>query len=91
MSSHFPRLNLDRPADLEHVLHAINQHAHKVAQMEFGSELERDKALKALVDKMIKRVSIYGQPSTDVSIVDGVHLLTLSRSAFCNRLLPGIS
>lgn len=57
MSDHFPRLNLDRPADLEHVLHMIDQHAHKVAQMEFGSELERDKALKAVVDKMIKRVS----------------------------------
>ncbi|EST05171.1 Kinetochore Mis14 [Kalmanozyma brasiliensis GHG001] len=57
MSGHFPRLNLDRPADLDHVLHVINDHAHKVAQMEFGSELERDKALKALVDKMIKRLT----------------------------------
>lgn len=57
MSGHFPRLNLDRPADLEHVLGVIDKHAHKVAQMEFGSELERDKALKAVVDKVIKRVS----------------------------------
>lgn len=57
MSGHFPRLNLDRPADLDHVLHAIDQHAHKVAQMEFGSELERDKALRAVVDKMFTRVS----------------------------------
>lgn len=58
MSGHFPRLNLDRPADLDHVIHAVDRHAHKVAQMEFGSELERDKALKAVVDKMIKRVSL---------------------------------
>lgn len=58
MSGHFPRLNLDRPADLDHVLQAIDQHIHKVGQMEFGSELERDKALRAVVDKMIKRVSI---------------------------------
>ncbi|SPO24396.1 uncharacterized protein UTRI_03664 [Ustilago trichophora] len=57
MSGHFPRLNLDRPTDLDYVLHAIDQHAHKVAQMEFGSELERDKALKAVVDKMIKRLT----------------------------------
>lgn len=57
MSSHFPRLSLDRPADLDHVLRVIHQHATKVAQMEFGSELERDKALKAVVDKMTKRVS----------------------------------
>ncbi len=57
MSSHFPRLNLDRPADLDHVLRVIHQHATKVAQMEFGSELGRDKALKAVVDKMTKRVS----------------------------------
>lgn len=58
MSAHFSRLNLDRPADLDHVITAVNQHAHKVAQMEFGSELERDKALKAAVDKVIKRVSL---------------------------------
>ncbi|KAJ1026786.1 hypothetical protein NDA16_002083 [Ustilago loliicola] len=57
MSGHFPRLNLDRPADLEHVLHVIDEHARKVAQMEFGSELERDKALKAVVDKLIKRLT----------------------------------
>ena len=57
MSGHFPRLNLDKPADLDHVLHVIDSHAHKVAQMEFGSELERDKALEAVVDKTIKRVS----------------------------------
>jgi len=62
MSGHFPRLNLDRPADLDHVIHAVDQHAHKVAQMEFGSELERDKALKAVVDKMIKRVSLGLRP-----------------------------
>ena len=58
MSSHFPRLNLDKPADLDLVLQVIDQHAHKVAQMEFGSELERDKALRAVTDKMIKRVSL---------------------------------
>ena len=58
MSGHLPRLNLDRPADLDHVLSAIDQHAHKVAQMEFGSELERDKALRALVNKTFKRVSL---------------------------------
>ncbi|SPO45507.1 uncharacterized protein PSANT_03193 [Moesziomyces antarcticus] len=57
MSSHFPRLNLDRPADLDHVLRVIHQHATKVAQMEFGSELGRDKALKAVVDKMTKRLT----------------------------------
>ncbi|KIS68892.1 uncharacterized protein UMAG_02878 [Mycosarcoma maydis] len=57
MSGHFPRLNLDRPADLDHVLRAIDQHAHKVAQMEFGSELERDKALRALVNKTFKRLT----------------------------------
>ncbi|KAJ1026421.1 hypothetical protein NDA13_003802 [Ustilago tritici] len=57
MSGHFPRLNLDKPADLEHVLQVIDQHAHKVAQMEFGSELERDKALKAVVVKVIKRLT----------------------------------
>lgn len=58
MSGHFPRLNLDKPADLEHVLQVIDQHAHKVAQVEFGSELERDKALKEVVVKVIKRVSL---------------------------------
>ncbi|SJX63106.1 uncharacterized protein SRS1_13932 [Sporisorium reilianum f. sp. reilianum] len=57
MSGHFPRLNLDRPADLDHVLNVIDQHAHKVAQMEFGSELERDKALKAVVNKLIQRLT----------------------------------
>ncbi|KAJ9479348.1 hypothetical protein PHBOTO_002829 [Pseudozyma hubeiensis] len=57
MSGHFPRLNLDRPADLDHVLRVVNQHAHKVAQMEFGSELERDKALRAVVDKMLTRLT----------------------------------
>ncbi|TKY89271.1 hypothetical protein EX895_001802 [Sporisorium graminicola] len=57
MSGHFPRLNLDRPADLDHVLRVIDQHAHKVAQMEFGSELDRDKALKAVVGKMIHRLT----------------------------------
>ncbi|SPC66060.1 uncharacterized protein UHOD_04539 [Ustilago sp. UG-2017b] len=57
MSGHFPRLNLDKPADLEHVLQVIDQHAHKVAQMEFGSELERDKALKEVVVKVIKRLT----------------------------------
>lgn len=58
MSGHFPRLNLDKPADLDHVLRVIDSHARKVAQMEFGSELERDKALKAVVDKMVKRVRL---------------------------------
>lgn len=43
------------------MLLVIDQHAHKVAQMEFGSELERDKALKAVVDKMIQRVSLASQ------------------------------
>lgn len=57
MSGHFPRLNLDRPGDLDHVLKVVDHHARKVAQMEFGSELEHDKALKAVVDKMVKRVS----------------------------------
>ncbi|SOV03902.1 uncharacterized protein UDID_04539 [Ustilago sp. UG-2017a] len=57
MSGHFPRLNLDKPADLEHVLQVIDRHAHKVAQMEFGSELERDKALKEVVVKVIKRLT----------------------------------
>ncbi|SNX83824.1 uncharacterized protein MEPE_02532 [Melanopsichium pennsylvanicum] len=57
MSGHFPRLNLDKPADLDHVLQAIHSNAHKIAQMEFGSELERDKALKATVDKVIRRLT----------------------------------
>ena len=39
------------------MLKVVDHHARKVAQMEFGSELEHDKALKAVVDKMVKRVS----------------------------------
>lgn len=58
MPEQFPRLNLDGPADLEHVMSVVRQHAHKVAQMEFGKDLDRDKALRIAVDKVIQRVSM---------------------------------
>ena len=73
MSGHFPRLNLDRPADLDHVLNVIDQHAHKVAQMEFGSELERDKALKAVVNKMIQRVNLASRATIKLIRQQGVY------------------
>lgn len=60
MPEQFPRLNLDSPADLDHVVTVVGQHALKVAQMEFGKDLGRDKALKSTVDKVIQRVSTFG-------------------------------
>lgn len=81
MSGHFPRLNLDRPADLDHVLRVINDHAHKVSQMEFGSELERDKALKALVDKMIKRVSLDRRCDRDLHASELTQPLSISTTS----------
>lgn len=57
MPEQFPRLNLDGPADLEHVVSVTRQHALKIAQMEFGKDLDRDKTLKSTVDKVIQRVS----------------------------------
>ncbi|PWY99498.1 hypothetical protein BCV70DRAFT_201059 [Testicularia cyperi] len=57
MPEQFPKLGLDGPADLDHVLKVVSEHAHKVAQMEFGNALEKDKALKTVLDKVIKRVS----------------------------------
>ena len=57
MPEQFPKLNLDTPRELDHVIGSIEKYADRAAILEWGKDVENKPALKSAWSKSLSLVS----------------------------------